>query len=170
MFSTYSPENQAEPDVASRWRGRAPLIGMLAVGLVVGFGLGYLVAPRGAPAAAVATPAATAPSTPATSSSPAPPSQPPVQPVAEPVPAEKAPPPAAAAQGTLVVASKPTGARVVLDGREAGKTPLTLRDVKPGSHKVRLELTGYRSWSSTVRVAAGRQRKVAASLERRPGG
>ncbi len=170
MFSNYSPESRAEPVVASPWRGRAPLLGMLALGLVVGFSLGHLVAPRGAPAPAVATPAATAPSTPAPPSSSAPASQPPVQAVAEPVPAEKAPAPAKAAQGTLVVASKPTGARVVLDGREAGKTPLTLRDVKPGSHKVRLELTGYRSWSSTVRVAAGRQRKIAASLERRPGG
>jgi serine/threonine-protein kinase len=183
MFSNYSPESRAEPVVASPWRGRAPLLGALAIGLVVGFSLGYLVAPRGAPAAAARlrpsgsgeaglSPASQPPAqeSPAPPSSLAPASQPPVQAVAEPAPAEKAPAPAKAVQGTLVVASKPAGARVVLDGREAGKTPLTLRDVKPGSHKVRLELTGYRSWSSTVRVAAGRQRKIAASLERRPGG
>jgi hypothetical protein len=69
-----------------------------------------------------------------------------------------------------VVGSKPPGALVFIDGHEAGRTPLTVRDVKPGSRKVRLELNGYRPWSSAVRVAAGRQRKIAASLERRPGG
>ena len=173
MFSTYSHESRAEQVVASPRRGLAPLLGMLAVGLVVGFSVGYMVAPRGArgPAAVPAGSAAATPSAPAASSSPLPTSQAPVQAeVAPPAPVEQPPAPAKAAQGTLVVASRPAGARVVLDGREAGKTPLTLRDVKPGSHKVRLELTGYRSWSSTVRVAAGRQRKIAASLERRPGG
>jgi hypothetical protein len=34
-----------------------------------------------------------------------------------------------------------------------------------GSHAVRLELSGYTTWSSSVRVVAGEQNRVAASLE-----
>jgi serine/threonine-protein kinase len=173
-FSTYSDDLPAGRGAVAPRRNLGPLLGMLGVGLVVGFVIGYLAAPRGAqvPAAATAvsataaaTPVATAPS-----SGPAPTSPPTAQAVAPPAPAEKSPTPAKAARGTLVVGSKPAGALVFIDGHEAGRTPLTVRDVKPGSRKVRLELNGYRPWSSTVRVAAGRQRKIAASLERRPGG
>ena len=76
------------------------------------------------------------------------------------------PPPASAAlQAPLTVESRPTGAAVFLDNQRVGTTPLTLSTVPTGSHAVRLELDGYRRWSSTVRVAAGERNRVTASLD-----
>jgi hypothetical protein len=72
----------------------------------------------------------------------------------------------ASAGGTLVALSRPAGARVVLDGRTVGRTPLTLKDVAPGRHAVRLELDGYRVWTTEVVVASGRETRVAGSLDR----
>ena len=56
--------------------------------------------------------------------------------------------------------------RVFLDGKPVGTTPLTLRAVPIGSHAIRLEHDGYRRWSSAVRVVAGEQNRITASLER----
>lgn len=66
---------------------------------------------------------------------------------------------------TLSVESRPAGAAVFLDGRRIGRTPLTVDVVAVGSHQVRLELDGYRRWSSAVRVTAGERNRVTASLE-----
>jgi hypothetical protein len=69
-------------------------------------------------------------------------------------------------RGQLSVDSRPAGARVFLDGKLVGKTPLALPDVGIGSHVVRLDMTGYRPWSSSVQVAAGSTARVTGSLER----
>jgi hypothetical protein len=67
--------------------------------------------------------------------------------------------------GTLVVESRPAGAKVFLDGRGVGVTPLTVSDVSVGSHVVRLDLAGHQRWSTSIRVVAGERERVAASLE-----
>jgi hypothetical protein len=69
------------------------------------------------------------------------------------------------AAGSLLVESRPAGARVLVDGRPAGLTPLTLASLPAGTHEVRIEREGYRPWTSRVQVAAGRRARVAASLE-----
>ena len=61
---------------------------------------------------------------------------------------------AALARGTLMVNSVPPGARVSLDGRVVGSTPLVLKDVPAGTHLVRLEADGYQVWAWTARVVA----------------
>ncbi len=66
----------------------------------------------------------------------------------------------------LVVESRPRGARVFLDGRLVGQTPLTLPEVTPGEHAVRIDLVGYRRWVTTITTVAGERTRVAASLER----
>jgi hypothetical protein len=73
--------------------------------------------------------------------------------------------PAARAPGSLGVDSRPSGAKVFVDGKLAGTTPLSLSTLAPGEYAVRLERDGYRSWASTVHVAAGESQRVAASLE-----
>ena len=82
------------------------------------------------------------------------------------------PPPAlstvSAETGTVMVNSRPGGADVYVDGRLVGATPLTLDDVRPGSHAVRLVRAGYREWTTTVDVTAGQEVLVAASLEGAP--
>jgi eukaryotic-like serine/threonine-protein kinase len=68
--------------------------------------------------------------------------------------------------GALVVDSRPTGAKVFLDGKLVGTTPMSLPSVTAGEHAIRLERDGYRNWSSTVRVSGPGQQRVTASLER----
>ena len=66
----------------------------------------------------------------------------------------------------LNVMSRPAGANVFLDGKLIGRTPLQVDEVAAGDHAVRIELDGYRRWSSSVHVVAGERGRVAASLER----
>lgn len=68
--------------------------------------------------------------------------------------------------GSVYVDSRPRGAKVSIDGREVGVTPLRVPDVRIGSHVVRLELPDHRIWSSTATVAAGQESRVTGSLER----
>ena len=65
----------------------------------------------------------------------------------------------------LQIDSRPSGAQVWLDGAPAGVTPLFVPAVPSGSHQVRIELPGYRPWTTSVSVTAGEQARVAASLE-----
>jgi Protein kinase domain/PEGA domain len=75
-------------------------------------------------------------------------------------------PPAPAGAGTLIVESRPEGAAVMIDGRPVGTTPLSLKDVRGGSHAVRIEREGYLIWTAPVKVTAGEQNRVTASLEK----
>lgn len=79
-----------------------------------------------------------------------------------------APAAASTAPGTMVIATRPAGARVFLDGRPAGTTPVTIPNVSPGAHQLRLELPGHRPWTTAVDVTSNQTRRVSASLE--PGG
>jgi hypothetical protein len=67
--------------------------------------------------------------------------------------------------GSVFVETRPAGARVFLDGREVGTSPVDVPGVAAGSHAVRLELPGYKRWSASVTVVAGERNRVAASLE-----
>jgi hypothetical protein len=68
--------------------------------------------------------------------------------------------------GSIYVDSRPQGARVFIDGRSVGVTPVTVPDVRIGSHVVRLELADHRHWSTPTRVASGQEVRVTGSLER----
>jgi hypothetical protein len=65
----------------------------------------------------------------------------------------------------LVVESRPPGAIVFLNGERVGTTPLTLDTVATGSQALRLEMDGYRRWTSSIRVVAGERNRITASLE-----
>jgi serine/threonine protein kinase len=69
-------------------------------------------------------------------------------------------------QGQLSVDSRPIGAKVFLDGKLVGTTPMMLPQIAAGEHVVRLDNDGYRRWSSLVRVVAGERNRVTASLEK----
>jgi hypothetical protein len=68
--------------------------------------------------------------------------------------------------GGLSIESRPDGARVFLDGKLMGTTPLAVPSISAGEHAIRLERDGYRRWSSSVRIVASEQNRVTASLER----
>ena len=68
--------------------------------------------------------------------------------------------------GSITVDSRPRGARVLLNGKAVGVTPLKIPDVRIGSHVIRLQLDDHRDWSTTTRVTAGQDSRVNGSLER----
>ena len=80
-----------------------------------------------------------------------------------------APPAPVATTGSLVIESRPTGARAFLDGQELGTTPVSVPDVAPGQHRVRLEMTGFSPWVTMTEIKAGVRSRVAASLEQGQG-
>ncbi len=67
--------------------------------------------------------------------------------------------------GGLNVQSRPAGARVFVNDRLAGSTPVVIPRLPAGPATVRIELDGYQPWTTTVSVGAGEQTRVAASLE-----
>lgn len=68
--------------------------------------------------------------------------------------------------GTLSIETRPPGARVRLDNKDVGVSPIVLGDVAAGTHTVRLDLSGYKTWATTVTVKPGERLRVSASLER----
>jgi hypothetical protein len=86
---------------------------------------------------------------------------------AAPTPSRPAAEPSApvATTGSLFVDSRPRGARVYVDGRSVGQTPLSLPEMSVGSHQVRIEMAGKQPWSSTAMVRAGAMARVTGSLE-----
>src|SRR5207253_7504375 len=65
----------------------------------------------------------------------------------------------AVTSATLAIDSRPAGAKVFIDGKLAGTTPLVVPAIASGDHAIRLERDGYRQWSSSVRVAAGERNR-----------
>ena len=53
----------------------------------------------------------------------------------------------------LVINSKPPGARILIDGKDSGQTSPAIIRVKPGMHRVRLELDGFKVVENDVKVA-----------------
>jgi hypothetical protein len=66
---------------------------------------------------------------------------------------------------SLRVETRPAGARVFLDGRLIGTSPMVLDEVSVGEHAIRFELPNHRPWTASVRVVAGEPNRVAASLD-----
>ena len=57
--------------------------------------------------------------------------------------------------GFVSVTSTPSGATVLIDGKESGKTPCNIKDVLVGYRKVTLSLTDYNTASTVVEVKEG---------------
>ena len=72
----------------------------------------------------------------------------------------------AAAIGALFIDSRPQGAKVILNGKPAGVTPLRLNDQPVGAYEVRLELADHQAWTATARVVGGETARVTGSMER----
>jgi len=66
--------------------------------------------------------------------------------------------------GTLAVNSTPPGARVLLDGADAGISPVVLANVSTDNHTVTLEKDGYLTTVKQVRITADQVNTVEVSL------
>jgi hypothetical protein len=62
--------------------------------------------------------------------------------------------------GRLLVESRPPGARVFVDRRPMGETPLVVPRLGAGSHVIRLDRKGFERWSAAVQVVAGETTSV----------
>ena len=69
----------------------------------------------------------------------------------------------ARSRGSLAIDSHPPGARVSVDGRRVGSTPL-VKDMPAGTHLVRVEADGYQAWAWTARVVANQRSRVNVKL------
>jgi hypothetical protein len=67
--------------------------------------------------------------------------------------------------GSMFVDSRPQSARVIVDGRFIGVTPLRVPELVAGNHAVRLELAGHRSFVTSVDVKPTELARVTAALE-----
>lgn len=70
----------------------------------------------------------------------------------------------------ILVASSPPGARIFLDGKEQGMTPVALTGLMQGEYRVRVEAPGFASWSTTVEMATGETAGITARLIGKQGG
>jgi hypothetical protein len=66
--------------------------------------------------------------------------------------------------GTLPVNSTPSGARVLLDGNDAGFSPVVL-NISAGNHTLTLEKDGYITTARQVRIIAGQVNPLTVSLD-----
>ncbi|MGZ5022586.1 MAG: protein kinase domain-containing protein, partial [Chthoniobacterales bacterium] len=70
------------------------------------------------------------------------------------------------ANGSVKIISAPAGATVVENGRELGKTPLLLDEIRPGPVQYELRLAGFKPASVSGTIEAKRQTFLDARLER----
>lgn len=66
--------------------------------------------------------------------------------------------------GTITITSTPSGAAIYLDGVSKGMTPAKLSGISPNTYTLRLTKSGYKDFSGTVAVAAGKTTTVTATL------
>jgi len=58
-------------------------------------------------------------------------------------------------KGSISLISKPAGARVLMNGRAVGYSPVTIPGVYPGEHYFSMVLDGYKTWFGVLRLKPG---------------
>jgi formylglycine-generating enzyme required for sulfatase activity len=70
---------------------------------------------------------------------------------------------------TLSIEANVDGARVLLDGQEVGRTPISNVPVSPGMHKISVEKEGYETYRKRIHLEAARSMSLYVNLsEERP--
>ncbi len=73
--------------------------------------------------------------------------------------------PAANSPGSLRVTSRPSGAQVFVDDNLVSTTPFQLSNVAAGVRHLRIELAGYKTWTTSVQIESSTRSQVSAILE-----
>jgi len=68
-------------------------------------------------------------------------------------------------KGSLEVTSNPSGAEIYLNDEFIGYTPVTIEDLYPGIHYVRLDMSGYKSWEDIFEIKEGQTTYISHNLE-----
>ena len=72
------------------------------------------------------------------------------------------------AYGSVSLSSEPSGATVAAGGKELGRTPLALKDLRPGAVSYRMSLDGFKAADVSGSLVAREALKLAATLEKVP--
>jgi tetratricopeptide (TPR) repeat protein len=67
-------------------------------------------------------------------------------------------------RGTVIVKTRPAGARVFLDGEQQGYTPHTIQTVPVGKHLVRVERPGFRPYGELIEISPEQELEVETEL------
>ncbi|MBI4441547.1 PEGA domain-containing protein [Candidatus Woesearchaeota archaeon] len=70
--------------------------------------------------------------------------------------------------GSIYVTSAPASAAVYVDDVYHGRTPLTVKGIAAGEHRVKLALDGFKDYISSKKITMGRTLNVGTSLVRQP--
>jgi len=73
--------------------------------------------------------------------------------------------PATNSSSSLLVTSRPSHAQVFVDDNLIGTTPFLLSNVAEGVRHLRIELSGYKIWTTSVQLEPGARFRVSARLE-----
>ena len=73
--------------------------------------------------------------------------------------------PVANSPGSLRVTSSPSGAQVFVDNNLVSTTPFQLSNVAAGVRHLRIELSGYKTWTTSVQIEPSTRSQVSAILE-----
>ena len=73
--------------------------------------------------------------------------------------------PAANAPGSLRVTSRPSGAQVFVDDNLVSTTPFQLSNVAVGVRHLRIELSGHKTWTTSVQIEPSTRSQVSAILD-----
>ncbi len=71
----------------------------------------------------------------------------------------------AAQEGSIIVESKPKGAKIYLDGDYIGTTPDSIRRIVPGTYKIEVKMDGYKVWTKSVDVKSSEEIRILAKFE-----
>lgn len=66
----------------------------------------------------------------------------------------------------LKIISEPSDSNIFIQGRPYGKTPLTVKNFKPGTYEIKIEKDGYVLWKRTAIVKANNENIIQANLEK----
>jgi TolB-like protein len=71
--------------------------------------------------------------------------------------------------GSLSISSDPKEARVILNGKDMGKTPMELTNVAEGKYTLELVAPNYQNWLQRINIQSGQNSEVKAKLTVIPG-
>lgn len=67
---------------------------------------------------------------------------------------------------SLSIVSDPPGAKAIVDGQSVGTTPIEVKPIAPGTHRVECTRDGYVSATASVAIAGGERAKLSLTLQR----
>lgn len=69
---------------------------------------------------------------------------------------------------TTIITSTPSGAEVLINGSNVGKTPCTLNNIPEGKAQIKIVLDGHDEFNEEVTLVAGQEHTINADLNARP--